>query len=379
MKRKYDKLTDGDIAAMREFDKFRGVIWDTDTRGLRVTLGVHRVTFAYFVERQFRGKRQAIHKHIGHWPRMTVADARKEALQHAARVAAGHPMPGRKDALTLDAAWLEYHGHLAAQAERRGKAATWARTAMSLVTIHLLPRFGSWSLIELSNAPQAVRDWHRDVSKVAPVSANRCASLLSATYRYAARLDRSLPPASPISAIRMNKETPKQSAMAFDQFPAWAEAVAKLSPIKQAFYRTALLTGCRSGELQRLEWSDVDWKRRSITIKHAKAGADIVLPMSAAIAHELNRARDVGHEGLIFPGARKWSDEIVRGHALRHSWRSVAADLGIEEIQCRMLLGHSLTGVNQAYITRLVLSGGPGLRAAQATISRRIVGLLGQA
>jgi hypothetical protein len=51
--------------------------------------------------------------------------------------------------------------------------------------------------------------------------------------------------------------------------------------------------------------------------------------------------------------------------------------LGINELQARLLLGHSLIGISQSYITRAIVQGGPGLRAAQRAISRRIISLLG--
>jgi integrase len=66
------------------------------------------------------------------------------------------------------------------------------------------------------------------------------------------------------------------------------------------------------------------------------------------------------------------------GRALRRTYRTVAADLGVNEVLTRLLMGHSLAGINQRYITELVLQSGPGLRTAQAAISRRIVTLLGQ-
>jgi hypothetical protein len=41
------------------------------------------------------------------------------------------------------------------------------------------------------------------------------------------------------------------------------------------------------------------------------------------------------------------------------------------------LMGHSLRGISQEYVTRAVISSGPSLRAAQRAISKRIVTLLG--
>ncbi len=55
------------------------------------------------------------------------------------------------------------------------------------------------------------------------------------------------------------------------------------------------------------------------------------------------------------------------------------ADLGINELQARLLLGHSLIGISPSYITRAIGQGGPGLRAAQRAIWRRIISLLGAA
>lgn len=60
-----------------------------------------------------------------------------------------------------------------------------------------------------------------------------------------------------------------------------------------------------------------------------------------------------------------------------HRFLSVAADLGIDELQRQLLTGRSLVGTSQSYITRAVVEGGPGLRGAQQRISQRVVDLLG--
>ncbi len=56
-----------------------------------------------------------------------------------------------------------------------------------------------------------------------------------------------------------------------------------------------------------------------------------------------------------------------------------SADLGINELQARLLRGHSLIGISQSYITGAIVQGVPGLRAAQRAILRRIISLLGAA
>lgn len=372
--RKYQRLNDTLLESWRDFD-ITGTIWDTEVRGLRIRVGKHRCTWTYFAERSFRGDRSTTCKRLGHWPSTSLADARKAALQEAAKIAAGRPEPGRRTAMTVETAVREYVGHLHEVAKRKGKRPTWAKLADTLTRKHLLPKFGKWTLAELSNAPAAVRDWHQSIEH--RVSANRCASLLSAAYRNAARLDRSLPPASPISAVRMNKEVAAQTAMPFDQYPAWERAVSALPPLRQAYYRLCLLTGMRGGEAARLRRSDINYGTRSITLRNIKSGADVVIPMSNEIERALKLAPDNSSSELLFPNVKNWHDDIVKGHALRHSWRSVAADLGVNEVHARLLLGHSLVGINQRYITEAVLSGGPGLREEQCRISARITELLG--
>jgi hypothetical protein len=51
----------------------------------------------------------------------------------------------------------------------------------------------------------------------------------------------------------------------------------------------------------------------------------------------------------------------------------LCAELGIDEVLVHTLMGHALKGISRGYIARLVLQSGSAMRAAQATISRRIV------
>src|ERR1019366_5653427 len=130
----------------------------------------------------------------------------------------------------------------------------------------------------------------------------------------------------------------------------------------------------------------VSCRSRSITIRAAKAGHDVIVPMSAPIARALRTARDApgDRNGYVFPAragghlAQFAGDGLpVHGHALRHCYRDAAAAAGVDEFSTRLLMGHSLRGISQEYVTRAVVSSGPSLRAAQRAISRHIVTLLG--
>jgi integrase len=214
------------------------------------------------------------------------------------------------------------------------------------------------------------------------VSANHCCRVVRAADRRAARLDRSLPPHNPASAVEYNSETPSQKGLPFADFPNWHDAWERIeSPIRRAYHLTGLLTGARPGELARLKWSDVRPHQRSLVISHAKAGADIAVPMSIEIAKALRMARGAGDEGeeLVFPGCAQVGhrDELpARGNMLRHTFRTVCADLGVDELLAHFLMGHAPEGISQKYIARMILTSGPALRAAQRKVSRRITALL---
>ena len=116
---------------------------------------------------------------------------------------------------------------------------------------------------------------------------------------------------------------------------------------------------------------------------------DISIPLSAPIARELRRARDAARADKIdspyvFPGA---SDEghLVKvdidglpmyGMSLRRTYRTVAADLAIDDLHVHFLMGHALPGVSKGYVSKLIMAAGPALRVAQRRMSARIEGLL---
>ena len=378
-KRVFSKMTDRFLQAIIDYavdEGERPLLWDRRCHGLRLQVGRVRHSWSFYVERRFRGKRQYYFRRLGFFPTMNVAAARKAALAHAAKVSETHFDPGTKQAMRLDTALASYIEYL-----RDHKTLKAARNAKSLAKLYLLPEFGSLTLRELSDSPAMVEEWHKRISKHSTAMGNNAARLLRACYRRAARLDRSLPAALPTSAVTYNREEPAQTAMPFSEFPKWRRAVETLPPIRQGYHKLMLLTGMRGESARRLQWSDINLKARTFTLRGApgrKIQEDISLPMTSAIIAALKLARPM-RDGVIFPGAVKWKDRLpYQGHALRHSWASVAADLGIDELQRRLLLGHSLRGISQAYVTRAVVSGAPGLRAAQRRVSRRIVELLGR-
>jgi integrase len=342
----------------------------------------------YWDDRRHR-RRRITSKRLGFFPAMRTEEARDAARVERGRVAAGEVGPGKREAVKVETSLAEYVAHLERKAAAKHKPARWAYNVRHLVKSIIAPRWGQWSLADIAIHPGAVADWHRDVTEAnGPVSANHCCRVLRAAYKRSAKRDVSLPQHDPCSAVEYNIETPAQKAMAFRDFPKWLKAwqaieVGPKAPARKEYHLFCLLTGMRPGEAARIRWRDVKPTLRVVEIPGAKASNTIQIVMSAPIALVLKRARDLGkpkgRDAFVFAhcgqvGQRE--DLPARGHALRHTWRTVAADCGVDELLAHFMLGHVPQNISQAYITRLVLSAGPALRQAQRKVSKRILHLL---
>lgn len=393
------RLDDSAISAMLDFETY-GMVWDREIRGLRVRVGPRGAVFQYFAEHALHGNRSATFKTLGKFPLMSVKAARLDAMIEAGRVAARDIRPGKRAAVKLGAALDDYLKYLRAKSARKNKPARHADNVEKLRRLHLAD-FEKWPLADLSNNPTVIKQWHERVTRDAgPITANRVAEVLRACYRYARKLNRNLPPDLPTSGVQFNSETPSQRALAAKDFPQWTAAWREIaSPTRRAYHLFCLLTGCRPGEAARIKWSDVRPRSRSIVISGSKSGADIAVPMSVEIARTLRMARNAEKiepqgrppmrliEGqgtdakgaFIFSGCAQAGHRDglpMRGNALRHTYRTIAADLGIDEMVAHFLMGHAPAGISQRYVARMILTSGPAMRDAQRKISARIFELL---
>jgi integrase len=230
---------------------------------------------------------------------------------------------------------------------------------------------------------------HRDVTKRGgAVTANKCAKVLRATYRYAAKLRRDLPSELPTSGVTMNPEEPREAAMTPAQHKAWAAAWRKIeNPTRRAYQLLAVLTGQRPGELARVKVADV--QDDAIVIGKAKAGNRIWIPASKPIKAAIKmalKARDGVETEWLFPARagnhiRKVDGDGLPlwGNGLRHNYKTLAVTMRppVEEILTDFLQGHTPKGVSRKYASVMAVAKSDAMREAQERISERIVSLLG--
>jgi integrase len=125
-----------------------------------------------------------------------------------------------------------------------------------------------------------------------------------------------------------------------------------------------MLTGWRRGEVLGLRWSEIDLTRRTARLTDTKTGASMrALSMKACA---LIRSQAQISE-WVFPsrsgeqiiGYRKmWLKIAATGglsaditpHVLRHSFASLAADLGYSESTIAALIGHKMHSITSRYV-----------------------------
>jgi len=152
--------------------------------------------------------------------------------------------------------------------------------------------------------------------------------------------------------------------------------------------RQIALTGCRRSEIIGLKWSEVDAEASCLRLADSKEGAS-VRPVGLPVVEFLEARRTHRLGSYVFPGYgndnafgsfpnhweqlfRKSSLSDVTPHVLRHSFASVANDLGFTEVTIAALVGHVKGSVTSKYIHTLDTA----LIMAADTISGYIQGLL---
>lgn len=133
--------------------------------------------------------------------------------------------------------------------------------------------------------------------------------------------------------------------------------------------RLFALTGCRAGEVLALRWDEIDEAGGCLRLTDTKEGAS-VRPAGRAVFDVLAKIEKRPGCPFVLPAARgdgrfggmpgAWDRIMARAqlegvtpHTLRHSFASVAGDLGFTEPTIAALLGHAAGSVTSRYIHHL--------------------------
>src|SRR5262249_45733414 len=222
-------------------------------------------------------------------------------------------------------------------------------------------------------------------------AATRTVGLLGAIFSYAIRSG--LRPDNPVAGIIRFADGRRDRRLSDTEYRQLNDGITSSTevwPRAVAATRFMALTGWRSGEVLNLRWSDLDLQRHVARLADTKTGASL-RPLSYAVVHELQKLMGGSVSDLVFPSAREdvvmsgfssLFEKIVRAgglpsdvtpHVLRHSFASVAADLGFSELTIAALIGHRKASMTSRYAHH---ADAVLLQAADA-VSGRIAELMG--
>jgi integrase len=375
------------------------------------------VTYAVFY--RTREGRQRWHKIGRHGVPWTPETAREEAVRILGKVADGaDPAAGRRaarnattvselcDAYLLDAE----AGRILTRSKEPKKSSTLAidkgrverhikpllgRLAVPAVTRDDVERF-LHDVAEGRTAGRTKTSRKRGLARVTGgrTASTRAVGLLGAIFTYAVR--RSMRPDNPVHGVQRFADRQRNRRLSDDEYSSLGEAMREAEasgfwPPAIAAARFLLLTGWRSGEAMGLRWSQVDLARRTAILADTKTGRSI-RPLSRAACDVLKGFARTSTD-LIFPAARGGSDTILHfkkfwprvvklgklpadltPHVLRHSFASLAGDLGYSEPTIAALVGHKGHSVTSRYMH----AADAVLLAAADAVANRTAELMGE-
>jgi integrase len=361
------------------------ILWDSTVIGF----GIRRQrseAAVFFLKCRTRAGRQRWIK-IGRFGSpWTPAEARDEARRLLGDIARGEdPAAGRKQSGKTTVAQL-CEAYLAdAKAGRLMKKASTVRTDESRLKSHVIPILGHFPVTSVGRGD--IEDFlHRVATKGAKGTATRTTGLLGAIFEYAIRSG--MRTDNPVRGVKKFADGKRERRFSDEEYRMLGAALEKAAgeriwPAAITAVRFIALTGWRSGEALALRWDEVDIPRRTATLPDTKTGRSM-RPLSTVACDVLGGvARTsvlvfqpppnvVGVRWFRHYWGRLGLPTDLIPHTLRHSFASLAADLGYSEPTIASLFGHKGRSITSRYIH----SADQALLAAADAVASRIAEMM---
>lgn len=325
-------------------------------------------TRTYYVQFDYRDglrRRKTCRKKIGRADQVSVREARAKAAELVATAQA----PPADANVTLASAWAEYRDLHLIPNGRSERTIAGGQDAVERL-------LGDWMDVRLDSLAQRPDEVNRRYVKLrrerGDATAKNAMATLRAVYNYASRMHPELSRPNPVGRLRLKTPPPRDTAMAADELADWYERLRQIAcPVRQEYHLFMLLSACRREALACARWEHLDVRRRALHVPKPKGGASRAfdIPLSRPMLRCLARARRAGRRlcpdsPWVFPSATSRSGHIAEvkergmktGHALRHTWRTLAQQVeGVSEIDAKLIMNHSIPGANAGYLSRSAL------------------------
>jgi len=344
LKVKFTKKTVADLAV--------GEYGDTEARGLRVRV-TKAGTRSFYVLRKVRGRAERFH--IGRFPDWSVENARKQARQINQEVDLGENpnemKRARRSEMSLDELFDFYRdSHL--QPHTRNPA-----TTITNYELYLREKFGGYKLSELTKL-QVQRHQSELHSKRGYSAANKMLTLLKALYNRASS-NGLFTGASPAIGLKKYKDVQRERLISPGELKSLFSALQdKKFDNYRDLWLLLLITGARRGNVQAMQWSEINFDSGEWRIPVTKNGKPQTVQLIGH-AQEILSSRMAlkGDSPYVFPSKshaghlkplEAWKRLIdaaglqnLRMHDLRHAFGSYLAATGANQFVIQEAMGHS--------------------------------------
>lgn len=389
---KLTKLTKRSVEAaeIRASDYF---LWCDELPGfgIRIFASGRR---SYLVQYRSAGRTRRVT--IGLHGPVTAEQARKEALSLLGQVAKGEDPAEDKAARRKSLTVAQLCANYLAEAEkglvlgRGGKA----KKASSLigdrgrVEHHIVPLLGNRLVQDLTrvDVQRLIRDvqagrtakssqieGRRLVSVTGGAgAAARAAGLLGGILSHA--INEGIISSNPAHGVKRPADKKRDRRLSPEEFGALGRVLSAAEAAGDNWQSTTCirllcLTGCRLSEISSLRWAEVDIAGKCLRLADTKEGRS-VRPLGAAALKQLSAIEKQSSGAFVIPTlrgqggftgtpdairryTRRAGLDAVSAHTLRHSFASMAGDLGYGDSTIGAMLGHAGSTVTSRYVHHL--------------------------
>jgi len=329
-------LTDIVVSRLKEPDTY----FDATTPAFGIRVGKNRKTWIVM-----RGP-QRLRTRVGHYPALSLADARKAAR----KLLADEPTQGAR--ITFQGAYERYKETLATKKPRT------QRDYKRMLEKYLLPKLGKKKLPDITY--EQVTDITTNLS---PSEGAHCLAVGRTFFRWCVKPPRRYIPHSPLEGVAVVLSKPRKRLLKDDELKTVWFAAERQGYPHGTIVQLLILNGQRRGEIANLRRPWINPAERLITLPEwvTKNGREHTFPYGEMTARILDTIPRLNSTDLLFPsrvaddrpvsGWSKYKAQLNDGvenwtlHDLRRKFGTKLAELRVAPHVVERLLNHTMGSI----------------------------------